>query len=219
LRLPNVLQGPETILGGGDAFVEALHPPTQFAVVELAAGNDVRRRLLFGSRPRRQHLLRPAIATRRQDLPGAHEEGRVPFVGEGVVRVGCRRSRERVRRGRGHASHTGQRGGADDVACSGRRVVVVAVLAAAGDGGRLLVFRRVEEAAVAGVDEVRHPEVSHGVLESLAVGVAVELLGVLLHPRPPVVFDLVVRTPRQVLRDLGPPDYRRSIKGESQLIN
>jgi hypothetical protein len=49
---------------------------------------------------------------------------------------------------------------------------------------------------------VRHPEVAHGVLESLAVGVAVELLGVLLHPCPPVVLDLVVRPARQVLRDL-----------------
>jgi hypothetical protein len=57
-----------------------------------------------------------------------------------------------------------------------------------------------------GVDEMRHPEVAHGVLEAFAVGVAVELLGVLLHPRPPVVLDLVVGAARQVLRDLRPPD-------------
>jgi hypothetical protein len=56
---------------------------------------------------------------------------------------------------------------------------------------------------------VRHPEVAHGVLEALAVGVAVELLGVLLHPGPPVVLDLVVRPSRQVLRYLRPSGVDR----------
>jgi hypothetical protein len=66
------------------------------------------------------------------------------------------------------------------------------------------------EGAVPGVvgadalEEARHPDVAHEVLEALAVDVAVELPGVLLHPRAPVVLDLVVGAPREVLRDLGP---------------
>ena len=55
------------------------------------------------------------------------------------------------------------------------------------------------------LEQARHPEVSHGVVEAAAADVAAELLGVLLHPRPPVVLDLVVRPPRQMRRDLGPP--------------
>ena len=58
------------------------------------------------------------------------------------------------------------------------------------------------------LDESGHPEVLHGVLEGGAADVAVELLGVLLHPGPPVVLDLVVRPARQVLRDLRPPASR-----------
>jgi hypothetical protein len=55
------------------------------------------------------------------------------------------------------------------------------------------------------LEEARHPEVAHEVLELLAMDVAVELPGVLLHPCPPVVLDLVVGAAGQVLRDLGPP--------------
>jgi hypothetical protein len=55
------------------------------------------------------------------------------------------------------------------------------------------------------LEEARHPEVAHEVLELLAMDVAVELPGVLLHPCTPVVLDLVVGAPREVPRDLGPP--------------
>ena len=54
------------------------------------------------------------------------------------------------------------------------------------------------------LDEAGHPEVAHGVLELLAVDVTFELLGVLLDAGSPVVFDLVVRPSRQVLRDFRP---------------
>lgn len=54
------------------------------------------------------------------------------------------------------------------------------------------------------LDEPRHPQVAHGVLELLAVHVTFQLLGVLLDPGSPVVLDLVVRSPRQVLRNFGP---------------
>lgn len=55
------------------------------------------------------------------------------------------------------------------------------------------------------LEQSRHPEVAHGVLELLAVDVTFELLGVLLHTRSPVVLDLVVGSPRQMLRYFGPP--------------
>jgi len=54
------------------------------------------------------------------------------------------------------------------------------------------------------LDEARHPEVPDGVVEPVAADVASQLLGVFLHPCPPVVLDLVVGAARQVRGDLGP---------------
>jgi len=75
-------------------------------------------------------------------------------------------------------------------------------------GGAMLLLLRSPGSVGGGgldaLDEAGHPEVAHDVLELLAVDVALELLGVLLHARAPVVLDLVVGAPREVLRDLGP---------------
>jgi hypothetical protein len=210
LRLPNVLQGPKTVLVGGDAALgEALHPPTELRVdLELPATSTVNglRRLLFISWPHYAclllltHILRHptvsaaagqhlvVVARRRRRVPSLRQERR----GGGGVRL-RRRRRERVRRRRGHA------------ACHAGVVAVGVCLVGGLEMMMMVVVSVVGQEAAVGVDEVRHPEVAHGVLEAFAVGVAVELLGVLLHPRPPVVLDLVVRPPRQVLRDLRPP--------------
>lgn len=59
------------------------------------------------------------------------------------------------------------------------------------------------------LDQSRHPEVAHGVLELLAVDVTFELLGVFLHASPPVVFDFVVGPSRQVLCNFGPSENYR----------
>ena len=184
LDLPDVLQGPKIL--GDHALGEALHPPAELRVLKLAAAAS-----LIGRRrpqPLVVRLVRPAAASAAhgRHLPGV-QQVRVAEPPHVVVRLG--RGREGVRGRRGDHPGAGQAVGGGDV-------------------GGVVVVRRLEEAAavVVGVDEVRHPEVAHGVLEALAVGVAVELLGVLLHPGPPVVLDLVVRPPRQVLRDLGPPD-------------
>jgi hypothetical protein len=76
------------------------------------------------------------------------------------------------------------------------------LLRAVGGDGRRLHLRLVDEVLL---EEARHPEASHEVLELLAVDVASEVPGVLLHPRAPVVLDLVVGSAGEVLRDLGPP--------------
>jgi len=55
------------------------------------------------------------------------------------------------------------------------------------------------------LEQARHPVAADGVAEDGAVGVHPELPRLLLHPRPPVVLDLVVRPPWQVLRDPRPP--------------
>ena len=78
-----------------------------------------------------------------------------------------------------------------------RGVEEVRNVTSGGGGGRGLV-------GVDPLEQARHPEVPHGVLEAAAADVAAELLGVLLHPRAPVVLDLVVGAAGQVLRDLGP---------------
>jgi hypothetical protein len=135
---------------------------------------------------------------------GVHAATAGVVVGQVVRRRGLGgRERRRVRgRRAGHAA-------------GGVVVVAVRVLlceAGSGGGGRCC-CRDKRWRANGGVGllllgplgEPRHPEVGHGVLEAAAVDVAVELPGVLLHPRPPVVLDLVVRAPRQLLRDLGPP--------------
>ena len=45
----------------------------------------------------------------------------------------------------------------------------------------------------------RHPKVPHGVLELLAVHVTFELLGMLLYPSSPIVFDLIISSSGQIL--------------------
>jgi hypothetical protein len=186
LDLPDVLQGPKIL--GNHALGESLHPPTELRVLKLAAAGSLRHRSRLIGRRRPQPLVvrlvrRPAApAAHDRHLPGVQVRVEPPHV---VVRL--RRGREGVR-GRGDDHPGGQAvGGGGDV------------------GGVLLLRMEDAAAVVVGVDEVWHPEVAHGVLEALAVGVAVELLGVLLHPGPPVVLDLVVRPTRQVLRDLRPP--------------
>lgn len=65
------------------------------------------------------------------------------------------------------------------------------------------------------LDEPRHPQVAHRVFELLAVHITFQLLSVLLDPGSPVVLDLVVRSPRQVLRNFGPSaehDLRKIIE-------
>jgi hypothetical protein len=119
------------------------------------------------------------------------------------------------RRGLGGRERRRVRGRRAGHAAGGVVVVAVRVLpceAGSGGGGRCSCRDKQWRAnggaglmLLGPLGEPRHPEVGHGVLEAAAVDVAVELPGVLLHPRPPVVLDLVVRAPRQLLRDLGPP--------------
>lgn len=59
---------------------------------------------------------------------------------------------------------------------------------AIGSGGSLNPFNK-----------PRHPKVPHGVLELLAVHVTFELLGMLLYPCPPIVFDLIISSSWQIL--------------------
>jgi hypothetical protein len=46
------------------------------------------------------------------------------------------------------------------------------------------------------LEQARHPVAAYGVAEHGAVGVHPELPRLLLHPRPPVVLDLIVRSTR-----------------------
>jgi len=64
----------------------------------------------------------------------------------------------------------------------------------------------------------RHPEVTHGVLELLAVHVTFELLGVLLDPGSPIVLDLVVGSSRQMLCNFGPPVSPARMKVKNQKL-
>jgi len=80
-------------------------------------------------------------------------------------------------------------------------------------------------AAISGVgldalSEARHPDVAHDVAEAGALDVAAEVPGVLLHAGAPVVLDLVVRAPGEVLRDLGPAvaPARVQVQDQQQLL-
>ena len=51
-----------------------------------------------------------------------------------------------------------------------------------------------------------HPNVTHGVLELLAIHVAFELLGMLLDTGSPIVLYLIVGSTRQILSNFRPSD-------------
>ena len=110
-------------------------------------------------------------------------------------------------------------------------VVVITRGWRAGRGGRRRSLdgqgrrRRSLYAAISGVgldalSEARHPDVAHDVAEAGALDVAAEVPGVLLHAGAPVVLDLVVRAPGEVLRDLGPAvaPARVQVQDQQQLL-
>lgn len=104
------------------------------------------------------------------------------------------------------------------MSCSHGLEVIVEMIRRVGRGGDGAGDRRRRRCSGGGgggcggldsLDQSRHPEVAHGVLELLAVDVTFELLGVFLHASPPVVFDFVVGPSRQVLCNFGPSENYR----------
>lgn len=55
------------------------------------------------------------------------------------------------------------------------------------------------------LEQPGHPDMADRIEKPLAVGFDVELARLLLHPRPPVVLDLVICPSWEILRDFRPP--------------